>query len=234
MLAPPLATATAVELNAVAGDTDLEFGNFVAPEGTDLILIVAMMTSNGSGEVTGVQYGGLTFTEAAPYMTVGTSGLLMMYAFNPGGAEIDDEPVVHYKSQTYTRKAAIYALSGAHQEFPINTYVQDNFDVAEGKELPITPTVDKCLLVDGVVAAEQTGGGLVCNETPVLIDESEGDVLGPSVGGSQYYQQATAAEKILSWGWSGENNYNYCILAIQPADDVATNGGKGFFKLLNN
>lgn len=228
-----LATHSAVEVDYVGVNTDLEFGNFVAPTGTDFVLIVATMTSDGGGEIVDVAYGGLTFFEAAPGLQSGGSATVLYYALNPGGAEIDDDPVVHYKSETLTRKGAIYALSGVDQATPINTYVQDNFDVAEGKELTITPTVDGCLLIDCIGTKEQSGYGLFNGDTAVLFDESENTPDGnPSVGGSQYYQQVTAAARIMYWSWSGETYYNYTIIAVQPASTPSTNTNQ-FFLFFN-
>lgn len=225
-----LATQTAVELDYVAVDTDLELGNFTSPTGTDFVLIVATLTSDEGGEITGVSYGGLTFYEATSSLTNGGSSTAMYYAFNPTGVEIDDDAVVHYKTGTLTRKGAIYALSGVDQDTPINTTVQDNFDVAEGKELSITPSVDNCLLIDCVGTKEQSGYGLINNETEVLFDESVNSPDGnPSVAGSQYYQQTTAALKTLLWGWSGETYFNYSIIAIQPAPEPVTGSFFNYF-----
>lgn len=227
-----LATDSAVEIDYVNVDTDLEFGSFVSPTGTDFVLIVATLTSDEGGEITSVEYGGLSFFEAASSLTNGGCSTVMYYALNPSGASITDSPVVHYKTGTLTRKGAIYALSGVDQDTPINTTVQDNFDVAEGKALEITPSVDNCLLVDVVVSKEDTGYGLANNETAVLFDESVNDQGGPSIGGSQYYQQTTAAAKTLSWTWSGESYFNYTIIAIQPVPAGVPYSGS-FFPLVN-
>jgi hypothetical protein len=225
-----LATDSAVEIDYESSDTTLDFGSFVSPTGTDFVLIVATLTSDEGGEIINVEYGGLTFFEAASGLQSGGSATVMYYALNPSGDSITDSPVVNYKSATLTRKGAIYALSGVDQDTPINTTVQDNFDIAEGKELSITPSVNNCLLIDCVGTKEQSGYGLTNSETEVLFDESVNSPDGnPSVAGSQYYQQTTAALKTLSWGWSGETYYNYSIIAVQPAPEPVTGSFFNYF-----
>lgn len=131
---------------------------------------------------------------------------------------------------TYGRKVGVCSMAGTILAgSPINTTATYNTDVSEGNGLDITPTIDGCLIFDGVVCGDSSS---VAGAETVIYADDNGTYLGGMLGGCQYFIQTTAATKTMSWSWSGESPAVHTLVAFLPEPEPSTNTNQ-FFLFFN-
>lgn len=172
-------------------------------------LMVVEVSTEGpdNPEVGGVFYGSEGLLNVMTVNGGSVCETTLWFATPPAGG---DDVQIDIKTNTLTVKAAVYSISGYNPVNIINTTAEDNFDVGEGNSLPITPTVDGCLIIEGCTTYDGTLDPMTFD--PFVYSNDDGG----NCACSQYYLQPTATTKNMDFGWSGETYYAHAAIAIEP------------------
>ncbi|MBS1516596.1 MAG: hypothetical protein JSS91_00755 [Bacteroidetes bacterium] len=193
--------------------------SYYHPGGSSLLVVEVSVI--GGAAVALVTFNGNTLT-IAEQQTNSDREASIWFLQNP--EEVSGDLVVETRGDSYGRRIAVASYSGTKTTGDvINTTTYYNYDVSEGNGLEITPTVDGCLIFDGIVCGDSAD--IAGFETVIYADDG-GTFNGGMLGGCQYYIQPTAATKSMDWIWSGESEAVHVLVAFEPEPEPVANNNQ--------